>query len=98
MLYLTVKLYGKNGLKGEFRSYETKALNLFRKHGGEVVVAYEPVRDAADFPDEIQILRIAGKAELERFMNDPERLALSEERSRVIRKTEIYLSDQVVEY
>jgi hypothetical protein len=99
MLYLTVKLYGKNGVKGEFKAYETKALNLFRRYGGEVIVAYAPVRDGAlsDFPDEIQILRIAGKTEFERFMNDPERSALSEERSRVIRKTEIYFPEEIVQ-
>ena len=100
MLYLTVKLYGRKGIRGEFREYETKALSLFRRHGGEVVVAYAPQRNdsAADFPDEIQILRIAGTAEFEGFMKDPERLTMADERDRVIRKTEIFLSQEIIEY
>jgi len=100
VVYATVKLYGRNRIKGEFKAYETKAVNLFRKYGGEVVVAYSPARNdaSADFPDEIQILRITGTAEFERFMNDPERLAMSEERERVIRKTEIYLSEEIIRY
>ena len=35
MLYVTVHLYGKNRIRGEFREYESKALSIFRKHGGE---------------------------------------------------------------
>jgi uncharacterized protein (DUF1330 family) len=100
VLYATVKLYGKTGIKGEFRAYETKALNLFRRHGGEVVVAYAPRRNdsSADVPDEVQVLRIPGLAEFERFMKDPERLSMAQERERVIRKTEVFLSEEIIEY
>ena len=38
MLYITVHLYGKTGIAGEFKDYETKALNIFRRHGGEVCI------------------------------------------------------------
>jgi uncharacterized protein (DUF1330 family) len=100
MLYLTVKLYGKNGINGEFKDYESKALKLFRQHGGEVVVAYVPIRTPGteNTPDEIQILRIENQASFEKFLNDPERLNLSAERDRVIRKTEIYISEKIVHY
>ncbi len=55
MLYIIVHLYGKTGIAGEFKDYETKALNIFRRHGGDVIVAYRPVRqpEAQDVPDEI---------------------------------------------
>ena len=66
MLYITVHLFGKSGIRGEFRDYEAKALAIFRKHGGEVVIAYVPVAGGvgnvgtggAAAPDEIQILKI----------------------------------------
>lgn len=100
MLYLTVHLYGRQGLPGEFKAYETKALKLFQKHGGEVLVAYRPQQapGATDVPDEIQILRIADQASLDRFMSDPERVALAAERDGVIRRTVVYTSATLVDY
>jgi uncharacterized protein (DUF1330 family) len=100
MLYLTVHLYGRNGVPGEFRDYELKALTIFRKHGGDIVVAYTPTADPtrAETPEEIQVLRIASRAALDAFMHDPERLALATEREAVIRKTEVFLSDELVSY
>lgn len=100
MLYMTVKLYGRKGIRGEFKAYETKALAVFRRHGGEVMVAYAPVPDPtqAEWPDEIQVLRIAGLSEFERFMKDPERVAMAGEREAVIRKTEVFLSEEVIHY
>src|SRR4051812_25809702 len=100
MLYLTVKLFGRTGIRGEFKEYETKALALFRKYGGEVVVAYAPTLDEnqVEIPDEIQILKIPGRTELENFLQDPERLNMSGERDKVIRKTEVYISDEIIAY
>lgn len=103
MFYATVKLYGRNGVRGEFLSYERKALDIFKRHGGEVVAAYAPVLgpvgvNQADFPDEIQILRIADRTAFDRFMQDPERLGLAAERDSVIRKTEVYLSGEIIGY
>jgi uncharacterized protein (DUF1330 family) len=100
MLYITVMLYGKQGIKGEFREYETKALNIFKNYGGEIITAYAPLNDGSqeETPDEIQILKIENKAELEKFMNDPDRIKIADERNAVIRKTELYLSDEIVQY
>ena len=103
MLYVTVKLYGRNGVRGEFLAYEQKALEIFKRHGGEVVVAYAPAPDKggnaqADFPDEIQILRIADRENFDKFIQDPERIGLTAEREAVIRKTEVYLSAEIIGY
>lgn len=100
MLYVTVFLYGKNGVKGEFKDYETKALNIFKKYGGEVIVVYAPIRDGStpETPDEIQILKIADRATLNAFINDPERVSLADERNSVIRRTDTYLSDEMITY
>ncbi len=100
MLYLTVHLYGRQGIAGEFRAYETQALRLFRRHGGEVLAAYVPLRapEATAGPDEIQVLRIADQASLDAFMHDPERAALAAERERVISRTVIFQSAALVDY
>jgi len=69
-------------------------------HGGEVVVAYVPIsnKEHNETPDEIQILRIADRARLDAFMQDPDRVKMAEERASVIRKTEVYLSGKIIPY
>jgi len=100
MLYITVHLYGKNGTPGEFKDYESKALKIFRQHGGEVIIAYTPVQDSGvdNIPDEIQILRIENRARLEVFMKDPERVKMAEERNSVIKRTDIFISEEIINY
>ena len=100
MLYATVKLYGKNGIPGEFKEYESKALSIFRKYGGEVIVAYKPHAgdNKVEVPDEIQILKISTQISFDNFMKDPDRLALAKERESVIRKTEVFLSNEIIQY
>ncbi len=100
MLYVTVHLYGRNGIPGEFKAYEQKALDIFRRHGGEVVVAYTPVAgtDPGDTPDEIQVLRISGRAVFDAFMNDPERVIMAGERDSVLRRTEVFFSETIIGY
>src|SRR6188472_2993740 len=100
MLYINVHLFGRKGIRGEFLEYETKALDVFRKHGGEVVVAYVPMpaADGAETPDEIQVLRISDREAFDAFVQDPARVALAAEREAVIRKTEVYLSEAIIPY
>jgi uncharacterized protein (DUF1330 family) len=100
MLYMTVHLFGKGRGSEGFREYETKALGIFKRHGGEVLVAYVPAAagEGRETPDEIQVLRIADQARLDAFMRDPERAGMAEERERVIRKTEVFLSRETVRY
>ena len=100
MLYITVHLYGKTGAPGEFKAYEAKALGIFKKHGGEVLVAYSPLalKDQSDIPDEIQILRISSQSDFDEFMRDPDRVAMAKERESVIRRTEVFLSREIIQY
>lgn len=99
MLYMTVHLYGRNGIPGEFREYEKKALDIFKRHGGEVMVAFTPAAPpGTGAPDEIQVLRIRDRIAFDRFMGDPERVGMADERNSVIRRTDVFLSGEVVTY
>ena len=100
MLYVTVHLYGEMPAGAGLREYEKKALGIFKRHGGEVMVASSPLRvpGQRDIPDEIQILRIPDRAGFDAFMADPERAGMAEERERVIRKTEVFLSGEIIAY
>ena len=104
MIYMTVHLFGFEGQSGGLRIYEKKALDIFKRYGGEVIVAYVPVEMgggremAAETPDEIQVLRISDRAAFDAFMKDPERAGMAAERARVIRKTEVFLSGDILSY
>jgi hypothetical protein len=100
MLYVTVHLIKEASAGAGFREYEKKALGIFRRYGGEVVVAYSPIGLAGqgDVPDEIQVLRIPDRAGFDAFMADPERMGMAGDRERVIRKTEVFLSGEIIEY
>jgi uncharacterized protein (DUF1330 family) len=100
MLYVNVHLFGRHGIRGEFLEYEAKALEVFRRHGGEVVVAYAPIPAAngAETPDEIQVLRISDRKAFDAFMQDPSRTAMAAERDAVIRKTEVFISEALIPY
>jgi uncharacterized protein (DUF1330 family) len=99
MLYLTVHLYVRPEATEAFRAYERKALDVFRRHGGEVVAAFVPERGTdPEGPDEIQILRIADRARFESFLADPARLALATEREAAVRRTETFVARALVAY
>jgi len=100
MIYLTVHLYGKGGKPGGFKAYEQKALEIFRRHGGEIVVAYAPAPSSGsqEVPDEIQVLRIGSREAFDEFMHDPERASLAAEREAVIRRTDVFLSSEMIDY
>ncbi len=100
MLFITAHIYGKNKIRGEFKSYEVKTLNIFKKYGGEIIAAYVPLlnKNGLEVPDEIHVLKISDQNAFDKFLNDPERLALSQERDLVIARTEVFISQEIVEY
>lgn len=63
-------------------------------------MAYAPISPAGseDVPDEIQVLRIANRAAFDRFMTDPDRVTMADERNSVIGRTEVFVSGEVVDY
>jgi uncharacterized protein (DUF1330 family) len=101
---MTVQLFGNEGESAGLRAYEKKALAIFKRYGGEVVVAYVPANMGGEreltgeTPDEIQVLRIPDRTGFDAFLNDPERMRMAEERARVIRKTEVFLSGDLIDY
>ena len=71
-------------------------LAYFRQHGGEVLGAFRPApwANGVRAADEVQLLRIASREQLDAFMKDERRLALTAVRDRSIRTTEIVMSEQ----
>ena len=100
MLYITVNLFGRNGTREEFEEYENKALKIFRRYGGEIIIAYIPVRNSEtdDIPNEIHVLKIENRERFETYLKDPDRLKMAEERNSVIKRTDIFMSEEIINY
>ncbi len=82
-------LWARPGEETGLTDYETRVLALYPEHGGEVL---QRVRtDGSDGrPHEIHVFRFASQSAIESYMNDPRRLALAEERDRVVARTEVF--------
>lgn len=99
-IHIIVHLFAVNGSTEGMKAYEDKSLRIFRKHGGEIVAAFKPDLnlEGKSNPDEIQVLKIHSMEAFKKFLNDPERTGLSDERDRVIAKTEMFISKADVPY
>ena len=99
MIYLVVHLTYVPGHEAEGSEYERTVLAYFREHGGEVLGAFRPApwANGTRAADEVQLLRIATREQIDAYMNDERRLALVPIRDRAIAKTEIVMSEEVLE-
>ncbi len=85
-------LYLKPGQRDRLRDYESRALPVFRRHGGAFERIWSPApadsEGAPDpeAPDEIHLLRFETEAGLEAVRRDPEMQALVPLRQEVVRK------------
>jgi hypothetical protein len=96
MIYLVVQLTYVPGHETEGADYERTVLAWFREHGGEVLGAFRPApwADGTRAADEVQLLRIATREQIDAYMKDERRLALIPIRDRSIAKTEIVMSEE----
>ena len=100
MIYIVARLTFVPGKSVEGSLYEHTVLQYFVEHGGEIIAAFKPLAQADGLPpsDEVQILRIPTQAQLDAYLSDPRRLALSPKRAASIALTEITISDRMVDY
>ena len=100
MIYLVVHLTYAPGHETEGAEYERTVLAYFREHGGEVIAAFRPApwANGARAADEVQLLRIGSREQIDAYMKDERRLALAPVRDRSIASTEIVMSDEMLGY
>jgi hypothetical protein len=100
VIYLVVRLTWVPGKAADGSDYERTVLRFWVEHGGEIVAAFKPLAQADGLPpaDEVQILRIPTQAQLDAYLSDPRRLALSPKRAASIAVTDITISEKMVSY
>jgi len=91
---LCVLLWAHDGQEDLFAEYEDAALKIAVAHGGQVVSRLRRI-DSPESPFEVQILRFPSQVTFQTFMDDPLRLAMSEQRDRAVAKTEVIRVDEI---
>lgn len=82
-------LSAREGEADGLTAYEDRVLAMVQRHRGEVI--QRVVSDGADGrPREVQLYRFSDRAALDAYLADPDRLALTTERDRVIARTELF--------
>jgi hypothetical protein len=99
MIYLVVHLTYVTGHEAEGAEYERTVLAYWREHGGEVIAAFRPAAwaDGTRAADETQLLRIPTRAQMDAYLADERRVALSAVRDRSVAKTELVMSEVIVD-
>lgn len=88
-IHLCCLLWARADTAEALTRYEDTVLGLLPEHRG--VVLSRVVGDGHDgTPHEVQVLRIADRDALEAYLADPRRVALADERNRVIARTEVF--------
>jgi hypothetical protein len=88
-IVLCCLLWAKQGLEDDLSAYEDAVLPLIREHGGEVLQRARG--DGSDgHPHEVQFYRFASQAAIDAYAADPRRVALANERDRVVARTDVF--------
>lgn len=88
-LLLCCLLWAHEGQSAGLSAYEERVLALVPEHGGTVL--QRAISDGAHGrPNEVQLYRFESGAALDGYVSDPRRLALAEERDRVVARTEVF--------
>lgn len=88
-LLLCCLLWAAPGQAEAMSAYEDSVLAFLPEHGGEVTQRLRGT-GADGSPDEVQVFRFASRAAIDSYLADPRRLALSDERDRVVARTELF--------
>lgn len=88
---------GERGVAG-LREYEREVLPVLREHGGRLLAAFEPIKEAPDAPDEIHVLQFSSRDQLQSYRGDARIEALASVRQRLIAETTAYVSKRRVDY
>ena len=88
---LCVLLWAHEGRDADLSAYEDQVLDLLPEHDGHVIQRAKTVIRKGDDsePTEVQLLRFGSEAALDAYMQDDRRVALADQREKVIAMTEI---------
>jgi uncharacterized protein (DUF1330 family) len=88
---LCVLLWAHQGRDADLSAHEDQVLGLLAEHDGQLIhrARTVPRNSNNDEPTEVQLLRFGSEAALDAYMQDDRRVALADQREKVIAMTEI---------
>lgn len=99
MYQILALLYQREADNKAFRAFEKEAITIIRDHGGKLITALVPEKkDDQETPDEIHLIQFPDEPAFLAYQADPRTIALSSRRAKVIAKTVVYTSREMVEY
>ncbi len=88
-IILCCLLYAREGEEVGLSAYEDRVLALLQRHGAQII--QRAVSDGADGrPHEVQLYRFPDAGALDAYLADPDRVALADDRDRVVARTELF--------
>ena len=97
MIQIIALLYASSAGREGLQEFERQAIPILREHGG-VLVSASSSSEHSDGPDEIHVIQFPALEYFHNYKNDERLLALSALRSQVIRKIDLYVTDQFYDY
>jgi uncharacterized protein (DUF1330 family) len=98
-LILTIRLWLNTSDIAAYEDFERTAARIMAKHGGRIERAIRiNTSDDPDAPFEVHIVSFPNGAAFDAYRNDPETMALAEERAQVIARTDIEFGTDVSSY
>lgn len=89
MIELCCLLWARPGCEAGLHAYEDRVLTLVESHGGRVIS--RAIGDGSDDrPHEVQLFGFESQAALDAYLADPLRVELSDERERVVARTDLF--------
>jgi len=88
-VFLCCLLWARQGEADGLRIYEDRVLTLLPEHGGQVLQRATSSGEDGH-PDEVQLYRFPSQASLDSYLEDSRRIALADERDRVVERTELF--------
>ena len=89
-----IHYYLQPNKRGAFDHYAVEALRIFKRHGGEILSAFQPAgHGSRDYPDEIQVLRFPSEENFVAYQRDRELLALDPLYKEAVSRVVLYHSE-----
>lgn len=79
-------------------TFENKAAEIMRSHGGDIVRAFETDRNEDGSGQEVHLLEFPNDASFAAYRSDPRLLELTEDRNKAIYSTTVITSSHVKTY
>lgn len=100
MLLINVHLFANESDITQLREFEREALTVFGQFGGKLIAAFKPANpeNSVNIPDEIHLLQFPSQEAFDTYRDSPASAPLAPKRNKAIRKTIVYLSEEIVDY